>query len=154
MANKWWVAINTGSSSTFSGADFFGPPSGYQVFQAGSAADESALEKTPVGGTVTLHNIIWQVGGGPYNTQAEAQAAVATIQKSNPAPGALQQITGINPNVFSSVQNALTGFYDKLTDGKMWRSLGWIILGVLLMFIGISLYLKKTIASTIIPGVA
>jgi hypothetical protein len=43
------------------------------------------------------------------------------------------------PNAYSSVQNALSGFYDVLTNGKMWRSLGWTLLGVVLLFIAILL---------------
>ena len=36
----------------------------------------------------------------------------------------------------------LGGFLHIITDGRMWRSLGWILLGILLMFLGLSLWLK------------
>ena len=39
---------------------------------------------------------------------------------------------------FSDVAHALTAFYDVLTNGKMWRSLGWLALGVLLMLAGLA----------------
>lgn len=37
--------------------------------------------------------------------------------------------------------SALSAFYDKVTDGKMWRSLGWLVLGVVLIVIGLVLWL-------------
>lgn len=61
-----------------------------------------------------------------------------------------QPLQNLNPLApFSSIQNALSAFYRKVTDGKMWRSLGWILLGVLLMIMGIALYLRKTIGGTL-----
>lgn len=38
-----------------------------------------------------------------------------------------------------------------ISDYRMWRSLGWLILGIVLMGFGIALWLKKTIASTVLP---
>ena len=67
-----------------------------------------------------------------------------------------QEVTG-SATTFSSVQNALTGFYDVVTNGKMWRSLGWLLLGVVLMIAGLGLLLKNTvgkqIAGTLFPEV-
>lgn len=42
---------------------------------------------------------------------------------------------------FSSVSNALTAFYRKVTDGKMWRSLGWLLLGIALIIAGLVLWI-------------
>jgi hypothetical protein len=42
---------------------------------------------------------------------------------------------------FSSAANALSGFYTVITNGKMWRSLGWLLLGIVLMFIGIAMFI-------------
>lgn len=69
--------------------------------------------------------------GAPPTTSVSKQAEQSVSQEA----------TG-NPTTFSSVQNSLTGFYDVLTNGKMWRSLGWLLLGVLLMIAGLSLWLK------------
>lgn len=61
----------------------------------------------------------------------------ATAASQLPA-GATANASGVN---FSSIQNALTAFYDKVTDGKMWRSLGWLLLGVLLIITGLVLWI-------------
>lgn len=34
-------------------------------------------------------------------------------------------------------------FFGTITDGRMWRSFGWLILGVLLMVFGINLWLHN-----------
>lgn len=38
---------------------------------------------------------------------------------------------------------SLTAFFATVTDGKMWRSLGWLILGLLIMAFGINLWLHN-----------
>ena len=43
-------------------------------------------------------------------------------------------------SAFSSTENALSAFYDVVTNGKIWRSLGWLLLGILLIFIGLWLW--------------
>lgn len=47
-------------------------------------------------------------------------------------------ITGLLPGVgqLSDVGAALVGFFATVTDGKMWRSLAWIVLGVVLIIAG------------------
>lgn len=59
--------------------------------------------------------------------------------------------TGLNP--LAGVGNPLKGIdelaavakaaFNALTDGKLWRSLGWVILGLLLLFAGVALFFKK-----------
>jgi len=91
------------------------------------------------------------------STDTEAQAAAAAKQEfpSGAAPttsvtqqatqAVSQEVTG-NPATFSSIQNALSAFYDKVTDGKMWRSLGWLLLGALLMLAGILMLIGPSAA--------
>ena len=155
--NRWWVALNV-NYGTNSGALHSVPlssPSGYEAVGSGSAADDSLFAAAAVynkanpskPNTIVVLNLSWFNVNGPYSSYDQANAAIPAIQAANPAPGEFQQITagglpaaaaggGVN---FSSIQNALTAFYDKLTDGKMWRSLGWLLLGVLLIFIGLGL---------------
>jgi len=38
-----------------------------------------------------------------------------------------------------------------VSDYRMWRSLGWLILGIVIMGAGIALWSKKAIASTVLP---
>lgn len=153
--NRWYVAENITDQNSFRLSNFGSnnAPSGYQSLPAGSAADDAVLAKAAsTNGTANLHNIDWVNVHGPYTSQAQANAAIPGIQSASPAAGALQQATGVNPNVFSSIENGISAFYDKLTDGKMWRSLGWILLGILLIFIGLALlgvpyFLRKSPAA-------
>jgi len=71
--------------------------------------------------------------GGPNDITTPGGAANAAAQ-------------GAGLPSFTSIQNALSGFYDVLTNGKMWRSLGWLLLGVLLMIAGVALLLKNQIS--------
>lgn len=77
------------------------------------------------------------IDSGPYATQAEAQAAAQKLQ-SAPIPG-----TGI-PNPFSwvgAVAHWIGDFVLSLTDVHMWISLGWIVLGGLMVLVGLNLWL-------------
>lgn len=53
-------------------------------------------------------------------------------------------LSGLLPGIgqLSDTGAALIGFFTTITDGRMWRSLGWIILGVLLMILGGALMLR------------
>jgi len=137
--SPWWVAENLTNQNSFRSSNFFSnnAPSGFQTVHAGSQQDWNTFQSGLGGSPVSLHNISWKVVGGPYKTEAEAKAAIPGIQAATPAPGAVAQ----NFPAFSSIQNALSAFYDKLTDGKMWRSLGWMLLGVVLMIIGVALWI-------------
>lgn len=86
---------------------------------------------------------------GPYNSKADAETAVSsgTAKPQNAGAPAL-------PTPFSDVAHALSAFYDVLTNGKMWRSLGWLLLGVLLMITGIGLLIGPAAARRSPLGVA
>ena len=164
--NRWWVGLNVGSDqSTVFGTSSLLSPNGYESLPSGNAADDAqfaaaaaknaANPSSPV--TISVENVKWFNINGPYSTQAKANAALPAIQKANPAPGDVQQVTaggqanaaaggGVN---FGSVEAALGAFYDKATDGKMWRSLGWVALGILLMIAGVALLLKNSISTEV-----
>ena len=40
-----------------------------------------------------------------------------------------------------AVAAEIAGIWAGLTDGKMWRSLGWIVLGIVLMLLGVILWI-------------
>lgn len=88
-----------------------------------------------------------------YKTAIAEKAQPGGVNASNPAAAAQAGDTAAAKNAanaatggaFSSVQNALSGFYDVLTNGKMWRSLGWLLLGIVLMFIGVWLWIGKDV---------
>ena len=55
---------------------------------------------------------------------------------------------------FTSIEHGLSAFYDVLTNGKMWRSLGWLALGIVLMLAGLGWWLKgATPAGQIVSAV-
>lgn len=157
--NRWWVGLNVGSAqSTVFGTGSVLSPNGYESLPSGNASDDrqfaaaakynEAHPSKP--NTISVENVSWFNINGPYPTQAAANAALPAIAARNPAPGEFQQITGggqapaaagagIN---FSSIEHALTAFYDVLTNGKMWRSLGWLVLGVVLIVAGLGWWLK------------
>lgn len=141
--SPWWVAENLTNQNSFRLSNFGSnnAPSGYQAVRAGSQSDWNAFKSgLSSGNTVNLHSIDWRVKGGPYATEADANAAIPAIQQSSPAPGEVAQ----NFPVVSSVTNALSTIYDNFTDVKMWRSLGWLLLGILLIISGLALWLGPT----------
>jgi hypothetical protein len=77
---------------------------------------------------------------GPFATEAEAQAAQAPVQQSpNPASDAANAIANAGP--LAGIAGSLEAFFHALTDGKLWRSLAWILLGILLMLLGAFLWI-------------
>jgi hypothetical protein len=132
--DPWWVIVATN----------YGSAPSYTYFQGTQA---QAQAKSNVVEVSTQQNLF-----GPYDTKAEAQAA-AQGQGANPVtaptPGG-----GSNPLApFSDVSHALTAFYRTVTDGKLWRSLGWLLLGVLLLFTGIGLLIGPAAARRSPAGV-
>lgn len=127
--------LGPGGASTTSGFPQWGVNNAYNIVEAKTDADKTAdIAK----------------GYGAWFTSQSAAQAWAQEQQTFLGSGGIP--------VFSSIEHALSAFYDVLTNGKMWRSLGWLILGVLLMVAGIALFLRKqigsTIAGTLFPEVA
>jgi len=60
--------------------------------------------------------------GGEANVTQAAGPAEATTP---------QQLASEAPGI-----NLVEGIWSELTDGRMWRSLGWILLGIVLMLLG------------------
>jgi hypothetical protein len=95
---------------------------------------------------------------GGYPAKAAAQA-VADKYNGQPAgskntgtPPNIPTGTAVNvpgfglPSPFADVASALSAFYDKLTDGKMWRSLGWLLLGIALILAGVLMWIGPSAA--------
>jgi hypothetical protein len=60
-------------------------------------------------------------------------------------PAEQAQLAGSTPATLASggVGDDLAAFFADLTDKKTWISLGWLALGILLLFLGAALWLKK-----------
>lgn len=52
-------------------------------------------------------------------------------------------------SALSDTAGALVGFFDAVTDGRMWRSLGWLFLGILMIAAGITIWFKGPITSAV-----
>lgn len=82
---------------------------------------------------------------------AQAQAVAAKKYPGSPAGQNLtSQGTSTPPSGnasvspltrFTDIATALSAFYAKVTDGKMWRSVGWLLLGVVLIIFGLVLWI-------------
>lgn len=77
-----------------------------------------------------------------FATEAEAQA-YSQAQGATPTPD-----TTVNAGPFSGLSDigAVFGALGNgVADGKMWRSLGWLIGGLILMLVGIALWVKGSL---------
>jgi uncharacterized membrane protein len=125
--DPWWAIASTS----------YGNPPSWAYFQ-GTQAEAEAKAKTMV--EVATTNAV----NGPYDTKADAEAAVKSGAITAPSAGNDNPLPGAGAS-FQDVAHALAAFYDKVTDGKMWRSLGWLLLGVILMIAGVALLLRKSV---------
>ncbi len=154
-AGSWWVGENLTNQDSFRTGNFFSnnAPSGYEPLQAGNAADAAGFATSLANGSpYTAHNIAYQIAGGPYPSEAVAQAAIPAIQAAHPAPGAAAQlIPGVKG--IEEVGHWIAVFIHAITDGKMWRSLGWLILGFILFLAASAWMVKGELTKSIIPGV-
>jgi len=72
-------------------------------------------------------------------------AGPSGAQLSNTANGVSDTLSGI-----ARVGDVLQAFYENITDGKMWRSLGWLVLGLVFIIGGVVLWMKN---SNLLPDV-
>lgn len=95
---------------------------------------------------------------GPYNTIADLYAAWPNAKSTGaaPIPGAAA-VAGAPSNEASQLTGGVTGalgafegIAQALTDGSLWRSLGWLAMGIILLIVGIMLWLKE---NNILPEV-
>jgi hypothetical protein len=92
-----------------------------------------------------------EVIGGPYSTEPEAEKAHPQgsngTRASGTGPPAASDAPVQLPNPLSGIDRigaVLEAFFKRLTDGAMWRCIGWILLGLGLIIIGIRLWAGKT----------
>lgn len=92
-----------------------------------------------------------------YNAavREKAQPGGANADITNPGTAASAGASYVESYTpFASIEQALTAFYDVITNVKMWRSLGWLVLGLALMFTGIGLWLRVPQRAAGIAGAA
>ena len=59
--------------------------------------------------------------------------------------GIVNTLTGGVSGDLTDVGATLAAFFGTITDGKMWRSLGWILLGIICLNWGVILLLREPI---------
>jgi hypothetical protein len=86
------------------------------------------------------------VTAGPFPTKAKAQASLDG-QKTQPGSD-ISPSGGIDlPDPLSGIERVgavIEGVSKALLDGSMWRSAGWLLLGLVLIVAGLALWLKKS----------
>lgn len=149
----WWVVppAQQGDSSR--------PSSAQLITTTTSGALYDALLSN---GTGTLNGQQVSRFQGPFTSEAEARAAnpsggsVGQVIAAGAGAGAaaaggvgLPTIPGVDAGGFSNplaplgdVAAALKAFFSAVTDYKMWRSVAWIMLGLILIVNGILLWLR------------
>lgn len=140
MASGWFVLSSAGS------------PGRSAIYHA-SGQDYALLAVLAAGGNdqpAVIGGTSWDITGGPFGSEAEAKSA------SPGSPVITGSVTGGTPptpsvNPFADIADTahalagigafFAGAWKIATDGKMWRSLGWLLLGIVLMLAGIALWI-------------
>lgn len=84
------------------------------------------------------------VAAGPFGTKAQAEKALNKLENP-PLPGGIHL-----PNPFAPLTDIgkighwVGDFVLHLTDGAMWRSIGWLLLGAWLVIAGIYLWFRTS----------
>lgn len=58
------------------------------------------------------------------------------------------------PAPLSGITTVIEGIWAGLTDGKLWRSLGWLILGIVLMLLGVGWWIGPSASRASPAGIA
>lgn len=97
----------------------WGVNAAYQIKEAKTDAEKTTL-----------------IGQGYMTWFSSASAAKSFAQEQTSI------LNGQLPSPMAGIAGALEAFYHAATDGKMWRSLGWLILGLVLFLVGVALWLR------------
>lgn len=131
-----------------------------QIFQSTGAGKFIQDRQIDVGNATG-----WALSGGkaefgPFATQAEAQKA----KDAHPATGPLSavhsaasgadQVVKSGTSGLAAIGGSLAGLGAAITDGKMWRSLGWLVFGVLMLLFGVFLWVRKELEGGGLGGFA
>lgn len=61
-------------------------------------------------------------------------------------------LSGLGLSGLTDTAGVLVAFFATITDYRMWRSLGWLLLGVVMIAAGLSLWLKGEVISSVGPA--
>lgn len=141
MATVWWWVVTPSEASASTR-----PSDAKLISTPDSGTDYDSLLN---GGTVSGY-VRFQ---GPFQSQSAAQNApgagstadvIAAGLGAASVPGSgVAGAIGTGVDGISAIGASLHTFVSAITDGKLWRSLGWVILGIFLLLLGIGLWLGK-----------
>jgi hypothetical protein len=86
-------------------------------------------------------------------------ATTATTGTANTGSGILNTIDNLLTSGTTATADAAgmfgsaAAFMEALTDGRMWRSLGWLVAGLMLVILGFVLWVRGDLAPPIRPRV-
>lgn len=108
----------------------------------GGTLDAQAVEsaKKPTKPPSPLE-VFGQPPTGPYPDKAAAEKVATAYNKSHldtiPTPSIPNPLSALG-----QIAAAIRAFFDAITDAAMWRSIGWIFLGMWMIWVGIMLWLR------------
>jgi hypothetical protein len=118
------------------GSDYYVQPSTGTIQRQSNPVAAGILQAAGFQGPMT-----WAQAQGvlDLNKKAEQQGKIPI---TGTAGEAARGDTGSLPNPLAGIAGSLEAFFTAVTDGKLWRSLGWILLGASLVYTGIFLWLR------------
>ena len=161
-ARIWWFVVFPASEHP--GNKF---PANARIVSAQEGS--AAYNAWTANGAYTIAGVSWQVDAGPFPTRKQAQqwaprpltaidwagAAIAGVlvgagnqQPSTAVPEGQAAATAADLLLgpLAAIGGSFEAFFTAVTDGKMWRSLGWILLGLGLMYLGVFLWIGPSAA--------
>jgi hypothetical protein len=124
-----------GQAASHPGSDYYVQPSTGTIQRQSNPVAAGILQAAGFQGPMTWDQAQTVIG---LNKKVE-QTGAAPI--TGTAGEAATGQTGSLPNPLAAL-GSLEAFYQVITDGKLWRSLGWLLLGASLVYTGIFLWLR------------
>ncbi len=151
MANTWWIVVPSLAEQNVTAT-----PSDAVIAEVSDTSPQYSTWLNTDSRGATYQGKTYYRRMGPFTSAADAQKAFQT--GATPAASSIPGVS-INPDGSVSLSNPLSGLEAiarvmgdlgrAITDGKMWRSLGWIVLGLIVFGFGLVLWLRKPIESAV-----
>jgi hypothetical protein len=121
--------IAPGIATATSGYPQYGVNQAGNIIEATSASQEATYQAQGY--------LVWFTSKSAAQDYNSSQSGVLSGNIPNPLSG----IAGV-ASAISAIAGALKGFGDLITRWQFWASIGWLLLGLALMFAGVFVWLK------------
>ena len=160
MATTWWIVVPSLSEQNVTAT-----PSDAIIATVSDTSIQYHTWLNTDSGGASYNGKTYYRRMGPFTSLSDAQNAYNTgaTNASTPIPGVditpgggittsnpLSGITGIAHGI-AAISGVIKGIWDTLTNWRMWASLGWLVLGVVLLIAGMLMWKGKQIAQ-VAPG--